>query len=63
VQRKKTGTPATVAEAVNVLDLTTFPLLKGADEPSSRTVAQLSYNAASDCTAANVTRTNLCVCR
>ncbi|MBI5758574.1 MAG: hypothetical protein HZA46_08660 [Planctomycetales bacterium] len=44
-----TGKPATVTEAVRVLDLTTFPLLKGAKEPVNRSVARLSYTAPSDC--------------
>jgi hypothetical protein len=43
------GKPATVIEAVRVLDLTTFPLLKGAKEPVNRSVARLSYTAPSDC--------------
>ncbi len=46
---KAAGRPATVADAVKVLDLTKFPLLKGAKEPSSRDVARLSYLATSDC--------------
>ncbi|MHB8898658.1 MAG: hypothetical protein ACYC6Y_07920 [Thermoguttaceae bacterium] len=40
---------ATVADAVGALDLATFPLLKGAKEPSTRDVARLAYNAKSDC--------------
>ncbi len=41
--------PATVAEAVKVLDFATFPLLVGAKEPGTRNAARLSYNAPSDC--------------
>jgi hypothetical protein len=47
--QKSAPKPATVADALKVLDLTAFPLLEGAKEPSNREVARLSYNAASDC--------------
>ena len=50
-QEKGGAKPATVAEAVKVLDLATFPLMKGANEPSERNVARLSYNVPSDCKA------------
>ncbi len=46
---KKGPAPATVADAVKAIDLSKLPLLKGADEPNMRTVAQLSYNAPGDC--------------
>lgn len=38
-------TPATVAEAIKVLDLRKLPLVAGSEEPGRRTVAQLSYAA------------------
>lgn len=41
------GKPATVAEAAKVIDLSTFPLLPGADLQGRRRVAKLSYNAES----------------
>lgn len=44
--------PATVADAVKMIDLSKFPLLPGAKEPGMRTVAQLSYLAPSTCQAA-----------
>jgi hypothetical protein len=37
--------PATVEEAAQVLDLETFPLLDGADEPGERRMASLFYQA------------------
>jgi hypothetical protein len=37
--------PATVAEASAVLDLNAFPLMDGAAEPSSRSLASLTYEA------------------
>ncbi len=37
--------PATVVEARKVLDLATFPLVKGAEEPTRRNLAGLSYQA------------------
>jgi hypothetical protein len=40
--------PATVAEAVQVLDLATFPLLPGAKDPGTRIVASLAYEAPGD---------------
>lgn len=48
---KKAAKPATVEDAVKALDLAKFPLMKGASEPN-RSVAQLSYNAPSDCKSA-----------
>lgn len=36
-------TPATVQEAARVLDLSAIPLMKGAQAPDSRQVANLSY--------------------
>ena len=44
--------PATVAEAVKAIDFSRFPLLKGAQEPGTRTVGQLSYLVNSNCKAA-----------
>jgi hypothetical protein len=41
-------TPATVEEAAQVLDLSTFPLINGAEPPGSRQVANLSYLATDD---------------
>lgn len=41
--------PATVAEAMRALDLTTFPAMIGAKEPLNRSVSRLSYNVLSDC--------------
>jgi hypothetical protein len=41
-------TPATVEQAARVLDLSTFPLLNGAEPPGSRHVANLSYLATGD---------------
>jgi hypothetical protein len=38
-------TPATVQEAARVLDLSTIPLMEGAQAPDSRQVANLSYGA------------------
>lgn len=43
---------ATVAEATQVIDFGQFPLLRGAHEPSVRSVGQLMYQAPSDCKAA-----------
>lgn len=37
--------PATVEEAAKVLDLSKFPVMKGAEEPAQQTLANLSYNA------------------
>ena len=45
----RSSKPATVAEAVRAIDLTSFPILKEAKEPVYRSVARLSYSAASDC--------------
>src|SRR4051812_2610060 len=39
--------PATVEQAAHVLDLSTFPLMEGANEPQQRNVANLGYNVAS----------------
>lgn len=36
--------PATAEEAAKVLDLSKFPVMKGADEPGQQTLASLSYN-------------------
>ena len=47
--RPATARPATVADATRVLDLTTFPAMKGAKEPLSRSVSRLSYNVPGDC--------------
>jgi hypothetical protein len=41
----ESGPPATVAEAAKVLDLATFPLVKGAEKLNHRHLAGLSYNA------------------
>src|SRR5678816_1584044 len=41
-------TPATVQEAAQVLDLSTIPLMEGAQAPDSRQVANLSYGASGD---------------
>lgn len=41
--------PATVADAMRVLDLTTFPAMNGAKEPLNRSVSRLSYSVPSDC--------------
>jgi len=41
-------TPATVAEAAKILDLSTFPLMDGAKSPESRQVANLFYVATGD---------------
>ncbi|HWA97115.1 MAG TPA: hypothetical protein VG713_01420, partial [Pirellulales bacterium] len=46
------GAAATVAEAAKVLDLTTFPLMDKADEPSQRNVAALTYNVAASVSSA-----------
>ena len=43
----KAQTPATVLEAAKVLDLSTIPLMEGAQAPGSRQVANLSYLASS----------------
>jgi hypothetical protein len=40
------GSPASVAEAAELLDLATFPLVKGAKTPNQQHLAGLSYNAA-----------------
>jgi len=48
----KMQTPATVREAAQVLDLSTIPLMEGAQAPGSREVANLSYLASSDVKAA-----------
>jgi hypothetical protein len=48
-ERTATARPATVADATRVLDLTTFPAMKGAKEPLSRSVSRLSYNVPGDC--------------
>jgi hypothetical protein len=40
------GTPASPAESAKVLDLATFPLAQGAEEPVVRSAASLSYRAA-----------------
>jgi hypothetical protein len=45
-------TPATVQEATRVLDLSAIPLMKGAQAPDSRQVANLSYLASSEVKAA-----------
>jgi hypothetical protein len=45
-------TPATVEQAAQVLDLSTFPLMEGAKPPGSRHVANLSYAAKGDVMAA-----------
>lgn len=37
--------PATVAEAAQVLDLTTLPLVEGSAEPAGRRLANLNYSA------------------
>ncbi len=42
----ESGPPATVAEAAKLLDLATFPLVRGAEKPNDRHLAGLSYNAA-----------------
>ena len=47
--RAVTAKPATVADAMRVLDLTTFPAMNGAKEPLNRSVSRLSYNVLSDC--------------
>jgi len=39
------GPPTSVAEAAKVLNLSTFPLAKGAESPNERHLAGLSYNA------------------
>lgn len=39
------SSPATVAEAVKVVNLATFPLVEGAERPRHRNVAGLSYDA------------------
>jgi hypothetical protein len=41
-------TPATVQQAAQILDLSTFPLMDGAQPPGSREVANLSYVATGD---------------
>lgn len=43
VEDDAAATPATLAEAIKVLDLREFPLLSGAEEPAQQTVAVLSY--------------------
>jgi len=45
-------TPATVQEATRVLDLSAIPLMKGAQAPDSRQVANFSYIASSEVKAA-----------
>ncbi|MGE5213703.1 MAG: hypothetical protein ACM3NN_08435 [Nitrospirota bacterium] len=42
------GTPATAEQAAKVLDLSTFPLINGAQPPASRQVASLTYTASGD---------------
>ena len=44
--------PATVAQALQVLDLTQLPVVAGTKEPANRTVGSLSYTAPGDCKAA-----------
>ncbi len=41
-------TPATVEQAARVLDLSTFPLIDGANAPGARQVASLTYTASGD---------------
>lgn len=44
--------PATVAQALQVLDLTKLPVVEGANESVNRTVGSLSYTTKGDCKAA-----------
>lgn len=44
--------PATVAQALQVLDLTKLPVVEGTEEPVNRSVGSLSYTTKGDCKAA-----------
>jgi len=48
-ERTATARPATVSDATRVLDLMSFPAMKGAKEPLNRSVSRLSYNVPGDC--------------